>query len=473
MRGFGIYKIAHHLREHNWDVEVIDYTVGWTLEELKELAKSRINSDTKFIGFGHLWTSWNEAYESFCEWIRLNYSNIVFIAGSQSFPTYESKYIDHYIVGHGENALLALLANLFSNGLPLIKTEFPWTDKKVILANSVHSTYSAGLMTNLEVQYQDRDFIREGEWLTMEFSRGCKFACKFCDFPYLNAKGNYIIAKENFVRQMKENYDRFGVKEYICADNTFNETTNKIKLYADGVEELDFDPYFTGFIRADLLIARPEDKEHLLRMNFLSHAYGIETFNKAAGSAIGKGMDPDRVKQGLIDIRNYFKTHGRKLFSSTCSYIVGLPYETKQSIQETIDWIHATKQYEFYTSIHALVIPRYEYGAAAEFTKNWKNHDYTEIVDDSVEGIRDTSRNIINWKNQHMTMQEAEAIAQTVDRSSKSMDVWLLAANSMLGIDVEDRLKMSHDYIDTPEGISKAQDFVRNYINQKLNWTPK
>jgi hypothetical protein len=48
-------------------------------------------------------------------------------------------------------------------------------------------------------------------------------------------------------------------------------------------------------------VSRPNDREELLRMNFLGHWYGLETLDKTAGKAIGKGMDPDRLKQGILD----------------------------------------------------------------------------------------------------------------------------------------------------------------------------
>ena len=72
-------------------------------------------------------------------------------------------------------------------------------------------------------------------------------------------------------------------------------------------------------------------------MGFWAHYYGIETYNEKAGRVIGKGMDRDRMKQGLIDIKDYFwKEVGR--YRSTTSLIVGLPYETRQSLFDGLDW---------------------------------------------------------------------------------------------------------------------------------------
>jgi len=468
IRGFGSYKIAHHLRKNNWDAEVIDYTISWKFEELKELVKSRVNSNTKFIGFGQVFTYWTERLEAFTKWLKENYSDLYLIAGMQQFPTYKANYIDYYIIGHAENALLALLSQLFSNGKFVTQTKFSWSNKKIILANTLDSKYHAGYTTDLEVQYQNRDFIREGEWLSMEFSRGCKFKCAFCDFPYLNAKGNYILAKETFVKNMKENYDRFGVKNYLVADSTFNETTEKIKTYADGVQELNFDPFFSGFLRGDLIISRPQDKEHLLKMGFLGHAYGIETLNHKSGKSIGKGMHPHQIKQGIHDIYHYFNTHGRKLFAGTFSFIVGLPHETKESISSTIEWIN-TLPSEIYISIHPLTIDSLVYGNSSKFALDWKKYGYIDqdIVQDQ---YRDQSRKAINWKNEHMTLDEATKIAKSVSDKVNGTDVWILATNAMHGMKIEDRLKTPATYYDGPAGRVNTEKFIKNYIQNKLNW---
>ena len=68
----------------------------------------------------------------------------------------------------------------------------------------------------------------------------------------------------------------------------------KITKFADVVEKLDFVPWFSAYIRADLLIARPRDREELLRMNLTGHYYGIETFNRESGKIIGKGYDTEK-----------------------------------------------------------------------------------------------------------------------------------------------------------------------------------
>jgi hypothetical protein len=76
----------------------------------------------------------------------------------------------------------------------------------------------------------------------------------------------------------------------------------------------------------------------LKRIGYTSHFYGIETLHPLAGKSIGKGMHPDRIKQGLLDVRDYFKKdNGRCTIGM--GMIAGLPYESLDSMQSSLDWL--------------------------------------------------------------------------------------------------------------------------------------
>ena len=271
-RTAGVYRIAHFLRKEGWDVEVIDYAMSWSLKELQELCKSRVTSNTKFFGFSHLFSIWSDTLEDFIKWSRKQYPSLKYISGSAVNPFFNSKQIDYYIQGYGETATITLLNYLFSNGE---RPKF-WlnTGRKIINAIADYPSYP---MRDLSVEYEERDFIQPWEWLSVEFSRGCMFSCDFCNFPLIGLKGDMTRDADNFDLEMKKNYDRWGVQNYIVTDETFNDRTEKIKKFADVVEKLNFDTFFSGFVRADLMISRKGEIEDLARMNFRGHYYGIES----------------------------------------------------------------------------------------------------------------------------------------------------------------------------------------------------
>jgi len=402
-RTLGAYRIAHYLREHDWDVEVIDYAMYWYLDEFKELARSRIDKDTKFIGFSHMFSLWSEILEDFTEWLKLEYPDVVIISGSGVAPQFKSKFIDYYIQGFGENALLVLLKWLFSNGE---QPKFSIFNKKLINGND---TYPSFPMKSLMVKYQDRDYIRPDEWLGIEFARGCKFKCAFCNFPVLGVKGDYSRDALDYYTQVMDAYDRFGVTNYLVADETFNDRTEKITKFADATQLMPFKPWFSGFIRADLMISRKEDKEELSRLGFLGHHYGIESFNKESVKVVGKGMDPEKIKAGLIDSKKYFT--GQGLYRGTISFIIGLPGDTIQQTENTITWLKENWRGQSYIPF-TLEIPVGEFDTASKFSVDYKKYGYT-VMDDSninwsTSGKRgNVSNSVLPWQNEFMNVNQA------------------------------------------------------------------
>ena len=376
-RSAGAYRIAHVLRENYWDVEVIDFAMNWSLRELQLLVKSRVNKNTKFFGFSHMFSIWSDTLETFVEWCRVEYPDLKYISGCSVNPLFNSKQIDYYIQGYGENALLTLLKYLFSNG------EKPrmWlnTGKRIINAISDYPSYP---LRDLSIDYEARDFINPNEWLTVEFSRGCKFSCDFCNFPLIGFKEDTTRSQENFILDMERNFDKWGTTNYIAADETFNDRTEKIIKFADGVDKLSFTPFYTGFVRPDLLISRKEDREHMARMNFRGHYYGVESFNRESSKAVSKGMHPDRLKQGLIDVKQYFKNNGNGLYRGTIGLIIGLPYETEQTLRDTRKWLLDNWKGECYIA-WPLVIPNHELDLKSKFI-DYTKYGYSSMTDEEI-----------------------------------------------------------------------------------------
>lgn len=331
----GPYRIATFLREHDWDVEVIDYTLDWSDDELHELVKSRVSSNTIFIGFGCFFYYWNEKMDNFVSWLKQHYPNIKIVVGGQSRAIMRTANIDYYLHGYGEIAILELTKAMIGNSnANLTFDPLFFGSKKVITANHAYPAYP---MKSLSVKYEERDDIQPWEWLTMEFARGCIFKCTYCNFPILGVKEDHTRTAEDFESDVRENYDRWGVKNYYVADETFNDYSEKIIKYANVVDKLDFKPTFTGFIRADLMVARPQDWEPLARLGFFGQFYGIESMNKATVRAVGKGMDPEKIKAGLLEIKKYFSERGP--YRGSVGIVVGLPHETVTSQQATLEWL--------------------------------------------------------------------------------------------------------------------------------------
>lgn len=431
------HRIATHLRSNGWDVEVLDFTLYWSFEELKEFFKSRITNKTKFIGFSFLYsfTSENELIEKVCKYLKQKYPDIILIGGGQFEPLYIN-YLDYFIIGYGETALDHLLKYEFSNG------EIPiYNEHNNIKYIDTLKNYSASPWRNPTIIFNDNDFIQQNEWGFIEFARGCKFNCKFCNYPIRGANYDATRDKENVYEQLMDAYDRFGITNYTITDNTFNDTTEKISKFADVIEQLPFKPWFTGFIRADLLITRPADKHELLRMGMLGQFYGIESFNPETIKFIGKGLHPDKTKEGLIEIKDFFIKNVGKKFRPAINLIAGLPYETLESLELTLQWIK-NNWFPLYTHTEVMEISRIANNKNSYISDNYSDLGYEELynVHKIISPERDTSDHYLQWKNKYMNIRDARHYADKIQDlyKLKHLSMRLLDSLTLSSIMCED-----------------------------------
>lgn len=489
-RSSGAHRIATYLREHEWDVEVVDFAAHWDIEELKELVKSRVSSKTIFFGFSTFFTYWNPTLAQLTKWMKETYPDIKTVLGGQSVALTPANDIDYWVDSFGEVAMLEL-AKSFTGGSPTgirFDTEHFGT-KKLIKAIQFYPAYPLESYKNI---LEKRDFVQPYEWLTIEFSRGCKFNCAFCNFPILGVKGDYSRTQDDFEYEMKYNYDNFGVKNYYVADETFNDRVEKIIKFADVVEQrLDFKPYFSSFMRADLMISKPESWEHLVRLGMGGHYYGVESMNHASAKVVGKGMHPDKLKAGLIEAKKYFKE--RMFYRGTISLIVGLPYETPKSMAQSNEWLNSN-----WDDQGLVIFPldvddiststkKAKYSNVSDFSKNLIKYGIREMQVDKKEwGDFDHLYNwrdgnwyddVFMWEHDTMNILQARDIAYGMQNTGVfrfKLDNWQLGQMAaVIGQDIPDLRAI--------ENISKfsgtapkysIDKFLRQYIDAKLNYLP-
>lgn len=370
-RGNGAHRIGTFLRAHGWDIEVIDFCTDWLQEELEEFVKSRVTSNTKFFGFSSFINWWPEKTNDFTAWLKKTYPDIVTIIGGQGCLLTPAENIDYWIDSFGEFAILELLKyitgnTIFHSGLHVEK----YKNKNVIKA--LHN-FPAWKMPSYRIIYEPRDFLQPHEMLTIETSRGCKFKCDFCNFPILGVKEDVSRSAEDLKEELVINYDQYGIKNYTIADETFNDRKEKILKYADMVQQLHFNPWFMAFMRGDLLINQRPYWDDIAALGVGGHFYGIETFNHESGKIIGKGMNPDKLKQGLLDIKSFFEPKG--IYRGTISLICGLPKETPETFWNGINWCVEHWKNQSVTSWYLeLLDDTTQLSNHSEFTKNLEKY---------------------------------------------------------------------------------------------------
>jgi hypothetical protein len=358
-RSAGAHRIASFLRQNGLDVEVIDFAPSWTFLEFQELIRSRMSPSFKFVGLGALFRMNTETLYRCFTWLKQTYPDVTIITGSTQFHNLNLIPADYMVTGYGEYAMLEILKGTAKWTEEVVNKE---GDKRKVV--NALTNYPAYPMRNLSVDYEKRDYIQPFESTTIETSRGCRFKCSFCTYSVLGVKDDHTRDAQDFHDNIVRNYDNWGLYRYNIADETFNDYTAKIIKFADEVEKMSFKPNFGGYIRADLLHARPKDIEHLARMQFNGHFYGVESFHRPSAKAVDKGMDPAKIKQALLDTKDYFMKHNG-YYRGTISLIVGLPHETEETLNETMKWCE-----ENWKTNHVMLGPLFIASDAANVTQN-------------------------------------------------------------------------------------------------------
>jgi radical SAM superfamily enzyme YgiQ (UPF0313 family) len=371
-RSAGSHRIATFLRQNEWDVEVIDFLSYWTRDQILQLFESRITEATKFVAFSTTFFVWKDWLPELLRWLRASHPTIKIIVGGPIAST-STIPADYYVEGFGEKAILAVVQHILTKATLRYTL---WNGGKLVRANLDYPSYP---MEDLRISYEVRDFIDQNETLTTELARGCKFKCDFCYFPILGVKGDFSRGADNFRDELQENYDKWGTTSYRIADETINDRTEKLEKFSQAVQQLTFTPYLSGFVRGDLIVARPQDREHLLGMRLLGHHYGLESLNPESAKCVGKGMRPEKLMAGLLEFKEWMSA--RAPYSPTVSLIAGLPHDTTDTLKAEIQWFKDHWE-ECALILFPLYIPKKGSGDNKSlFSENYESYGYSEMPD--------------------------------------------------------------------------------------------
>ncbi len=338
----GAYTMAGIFRNFGLECQVIDFLFLLGPAQRATVFKKYLNEDTKFIAFsttlagtpGNQYVYLNELDDQFrpvMEEAKQYAPNAKWIVGGHKVLRENSSLpFDYCVRGIGEECTEAILEHELHGKDLIIQEEIGITkfisdkDYKYDIFNSKPA-----------LKFHERDFVEYQETLPLEVSRGCVFNCSYCDY-YLNGKkfGDFT-KKEDFIYEaMMHNYEKFGTTRYIITDDTLNDSIDKAYIFASLAKRLPFELEFGGSMRLELFYKHKEMAQLFLDSGLRAVNFGIETFNKKAGSQVGKGFG-EKAKEVLEDIEKVWK--GKVAVS--INIILGLPYDTTELLTEQHKWI--------------------------------------------------------------------------------------------------------------------------------------
>jgi radical SAM superfamily enzyme YgiQ (UPF0313 family) len=160
-------------------------------------------------------------------------------------------------------------------------------------------------------------------------ARGCTDRCSFCvhEFEHYGFKVHSI---EYIIRNIRILYEQYGVRIFQMGEDLFLFNTKQAQEFVEAMNKNFPDAYFQCSTRADYI--NPELIGILKKSNCFTLGYGFESGNNYILNILGKRMTRD------INIRAY-SLIGASGITPACSFMVGSPGETRETITDTINAI--------------------------------------------------------------------------------------------------------------------------------------
>jgi len=329
--------VAAYLRQQGEDVNIIDMTpLKLTMKDLPAIMKKEnpsivaMSSNTPLIGM---------TVEVAKEIKRIKPETKILLGGLH--PTHLGKEtfeytdaIDVCVVGEGEISSLETVRAL-KDGTNLRKVNgIVFKDGEEIVSTPPRET-----IKNLdELPFPARDLLPMGKYhpaiktymatpfAAMITSRGCPFQCIFC--AYSHGKIRYR-SPENVVAEIKELKEKYKVKSILFYDETLTLNRERLMEICDLIVKEGIKVKWSCYSRVDTITAVMLKNMKKAGCRFVS--YGIESGSERMLKIMKKGITLEKSRAAIK------MTKEIGLETST-SFVLGIPGETKESVQKTIDF---------------------------------------------------------------------------------------------------------------------------------------
>ncbi|NVO02988.1 MAG: B12-binding domain-containing radical SAM protein [Bacteroidetes bacterium] len=327
---FGLLTLASLLLENGYNVEYLDQE--W-LEKKDEWIPtlSKITKDAIAFFIGSITISYPYAVE-LIKYLKSKSEAKIILGG------HHVTYMDIQAIEDGADIVIRGEAE---SGIQTIANEilinrFCWDNvpNATFLKNG--KIYRTQLKSNLNYLHPIFPFdLLDKEQLKLQEiyvfpSRGCKHSCSFCIEGGKYWNGHYQLSL-NQIRSNLLSYNNLLDFNFVYLyDSNFGEdkiwTINLCNLLKNEFPNL----YFKTLLRLDLV-----DEELLIAFRdagIIEVLVGIESGDENIRKLSGKSMSDDYIFEKLILLNKYIPL-------VKTSWLVGLPYETKETCKKTIDFI--------------------------------------------------------------------------------------------------------------------------------------
>ena len=216
--------------------------------------------------------------------------------------------------------------------------------------------------------------------LTVLSSRGCPYACSFC-FKGIVGRSYHQRSPEDIVAELKQVYDTYHIRNFYFIDDLFTIDVKRLEKILDYFIDQKLDYRWRCLARVDRVT--PELLTKMYKAGCRQIHYGIESGNEEVLRRTSKHIDLKQVRDAVA-----WTEHAG--IRSKGYFILGLPGDTEETMQETIEFAAGLELTEAMFSIATpfpgtklwtdLVAKNPGMEFDSDFTKSYYYNNYTAEI---------------------------------------------------------------------------------------------
>lgn len=242
--------------------------------------------------------------------------------------------VDYVVHGEGERPFAWLVQALEAGATHLQLEKIPgigWKEGEELYLNS-----SRDQVPDLnEIPFPARHLIdltryshilsNGNQFTTLQSSRGCPFACTFCD---IRRSGFRARSPENVVEELRHLVD-LGVDDLFFVDDTITIQKKRVHEICRLIIQSGIKVSYKISSRVDTVT--PELLDDLAKSGCYRIHYGVETATPRLMKYMEKGTTPEKVEKA-------FRMTKEAGIQTLAYMMIGIPTETYEEMQDTVDF---------------------------------------------------------------------------------------------------------------------------------------
>lgn len=322
----GLMYIAAFLESNGFKVSIIDAEKD--LLDTKNVLKKITEISPKYAGITSTTPEFPKVKELF-DSIKRIMPRIVTVGGGPHFSAVpvsrDGSYdnIDYIVVGEGEKALLKIVNESAKEKVVEVPNESPLDELPFPARHLINYDY-------YQFPMPGKGMIRMDTVVT---ARGCPFSCLFCFNR--NTKVRYREIKK-CVDEIELSHNKYNTEFFMFLDDTLTISKNRTTELCDEIIKRGLHKKIAFYANARADSIDFDTLRKLKQAGVVEISMGVESGNQQILNMVNKGTKIKQYQQVYSWMRKLgFETRG--------SFILGHPYETHQTVRDTINFAKRLK----------------------------------------------------------------------------------------------------------------------------------